>query len=122
MTLEELRLAVGNFKHRSAWNRGVQVYASEMLDNLTEETFQECTSKSMLLKALLNGAPSARDYSLGGCSLIYDVSIAARLCNPSELRLCDYGRKPPNKYETWLDVQTRAIYQAISLILDLWEV
>lgn len=121
MTLEELKNAVGNFNTRSAWNRGVRQYAIEMLNNLTDETLEDCTSKPMLRKALLNGAPHEREYSFGGCALSYDTDIARRLCNPSELRICDYGRKPPNKYETWLEVQTRAIYQAISLVLDLWE-
>ena len=36
--------------------------------------------------ALLNGAVSWQEYSDGGCSLIYDGDIAARVCTPSEYK------------------------------------
>ena len=51
-------------------------------------------------------------YSYGGCSLIYDSQIAERLCTPSEFKKKDGGRLAPNSKESWLDVQTRALYQA----------
>ena len=55
-------------------------------------------------------------YSWGGCSLCYDVDIAARLCTPSELRKTRNGERRPNGREEWLDVQTRAIHQAANRI------
>ena len=36
--------------------------------------------------ALLNGAERWQEYSDGGCSLIYDGDIAARVCTPSEYK------------------------------------
>lgn len=80
-------------KTRSAWDRGVKDYAEELLDKLRE------------------GAE-------GGCALCYDGQIAERLCAPWELRKTDNGRKDPNPRETWIDVQSRALYQASRLVLD----
>ena len=99
---------------RSAWSRGVGAYALELLNNLTyltdegniPETWRE------LKTALLNGADDWQVYSEGGCALICDFDIAKRLCNPSELKRTDDGRKEPNARESWLDVQTRALFQA----------
>ena len=122
MTLDKLKQCVSKAPYISDWTCGVHEYAIEMLDNLTDKQFDECTSYSMLRKALLNGAPNETRYSLDGYTLTYNSDIAARLCTHSELRRCDYGRKPPNKYETWLDVQTRAIIQALQLIFSFMEV
>jgi hypothetical protein len=65
---------------------------------------------------LLNGAKDWKQYSEGGCALIYDKQIALTLCNPTELKITDNGQKQPNKQETWLQVQARALFQAWNLI------
>jgi hypothetical protein len=92
---------------RSAWRKGVKVYALEMLES-AEEGFSPVS--------LLNGAESWRAYSYGGCALIYDADIAERLCAPSEYRRTREGQRAPNAGETWLDVQARALGQAATLI------
>lgn len=94
----------------SAWNKGVMLYATELLDDLEPQA--DITEAN-----LLNGAKDWREYSLGGCALIYDKDIASRLCSPSELKRKKGGELPPNKSEAWLDVQARALYQAARLIL-----
>ena len=43
--------------------------------------------------ALLNGAERWQEYSDGGCSLIYDGDIAARVCTPSEYRRAHSRRR-----------------------------
>ena len=48
-------------------------------------------------------------YSWGGCSLIYNGDIAARLCCPSELARTRNGDRRPNSREEWLDTQARAL-------------
>lgn len=113
---------------RSAWSRGVKAYALEMLEELKEAVSQgwrdedEFCNRSMIEKALLNGASSWNEYSWGGCSLIYNIDIAKRLCTPSELRKVTRNGeshselKDPNPREQWLDVQARALYQACNLI------
>jgi hypothetical protein len=64
----------------------------------------------------LNGARDWRQYSEGGCSLVYNEDIAVRLCTPSELKKTSNGMRNPNASETWIDVQARALQQAFWLI------
>lgn len=107
-------------KDRSAWNKGVKEYAFELLESLKERAALEGRnpeSRKEAYKWMLNGADNWRDYSYGGCSLIYDRNIAERLCSPSELKKTKYGHLNPNKMESWLDVQARALYQACKLVL-----
>jgi len=95
-------------KHpRSAWGRGVEIYAQELIESL-ERPYSKA--------ALLNGAENWRAYSYGGSALIYDADIAERLCSPSELKRKKGGELPPNSRETWLDVQARALSQAARLV------
>ena len=99
-------------KARSAWERGVILYAIDLLNDLKEG--DELTEEN-----LLNGARDWKEYSEGGCSLIYDEDICRRLCAPWEMRRANYGEFPPNKSETWLDVQARALYQAAAILMRI---
>lgn len=105
-------------KDRSAWDKGVTVYALELVEQLAEAAeggyidANDLTAPRMLRKALLNGADDWSAYSWGGCSLIYDGDIAERLCCPSELKRTRNGERRPNSREEWLDVQARALSQA----------
>ena len=103
---------IAHLNPRSAWNRGVMRYALELIN--TVEIGKEITEKS-----LLNGAKDWKEYSEGGCALIYDELICRRLCSPSEIKKTKDGERRPNKQETWLDVQTRALYQAARLIMKI---
>lgn len=111
-------------KTRSAWERGVKAYAVELVEDLAFNvqcgwhTADDFSSRRLLEKAMLNGANSWNQYSEGGCALIYDADIAARMCAPWELRKTDNGRKAPNPRESWIDVQSRALYQAAQLVLN----
>ena len=122
MTVKEIRNHLTEQKDRSAWKKGVTIYALEILDDLeeqidggylTEEIFE---SPKLLDKAMLNGAKDWNQYSWGGCSLIYDGDIAERLCSPSELKKTRNGERKPNSGEEWLDVQARALSQAVRKI------
>jgi hypothetical protein len=106
-TKNEISARISATSPRSAWSRGVKTYALELLEGLEGDYTAE---------ALLNGAENWRAFSYGGCALIYDADIAARLCNPSELKRKNGGCLPPNSSETWLDVQARALNQAARLI------
>lgn len=97
---------------RSAWNRGVMRYALELINSI--EVGEEITEKN-----LLNGAKDWHQYSEGGCSHIYDELICSRLCTPSEIKKTHGGKRRPNKQETWIDVQARALYQAARLIMQI---
>lgn len=95
----------------SAWRKGVLEYKAELLGFLAENNLAP-TKVNML-----NGAESWGGYSYGGCALIYDSQIAERLCAPSELKARRGGNWQPNKNETWLDMQARALNQACLSIL-----
>ena len=126
MMKEELK-KVNAKNNRSAWNRGVNQYSEIMLDDIIDsmewyhETFNEMNTK-LLEKRALNGASDWKEYSWGGCSLIYNGDIAKRLCNPSELKKTDNGRKRPNKNEEWLDTQARALFQAFHRIVTAFNI
>ena len=105
-------------KDRSAWGRGVNGYAVDMLRQITDyykggyisgEALENCTACQL---AALNGARNWSEYSWGGSAFVYDGDIAAALCTPSELRRTRNGERRPNSREEWLDVQARALHQA----------
>lgn len=120
--IEKLYQSIESEKQRSAWNKGVTQYALEMVEQLGEQInggyFEELdlSDSKKVLEALLNGAANWKQYSWGGCSLIYDSDIAERLCCPSELKKTRNGERRPNSREEWLDVQARALYQAANRI------
>tara|TARA_R110000868_G_scaffold46347_1_gene153108 strand:+ start:440 stop:808 length:369 start_codon:yes stop_codon:yes gene_type:complete len=111
-TNTELTALVTAMPARSAWRRGVRAYALEMIEGADGQL----ASVADLKKELLNGARTWKEFSEGGCALIYDADIAKRLCSPSEYRKTRNGERAPNPRETWLDVQARALGQAATLI------
>lgn len=108
----ELLVAEVTRNTRSAWDKGVAQYALELLDNLENIEEDDLRSSKIVEKALLNGAKNWKEFSWGGCSLIYDGDIAERLCNPSQLKRSHNGERRPNSAEEWLDTQARALFQA----------
>ena len=115
MTTMEIITAIEDTKANSAWTRGVRAYAIELMEHVPDD----CGFGETLSQTLLNGARTWNQYSWGGASLAYDEDIAHRLCNPSELKRVQYkegGYRKPNKREEWLDVQSRALWQAEQLI------
>ena len=122
--VEKIRETIENKPTRSAWERGVKVYALELLESMEEGIDgeyidpEDLESPALLKKAMLNGAADWSQYSWGGCSLCYDGQIAERLCTPSELKRKRGGDLQPNSRETWLDVQAWALYQAARWIIN----
>lgn len=116
-TIKQLREAIENSPARSAWGGGVKAYAIELIEDLPDD--HEISGSPTDEKALLNGADDWKQYSWGGCSLIYDPDIAQRLCSPSEYKRTRGGQARPNARENWLDVQARALSQAAALIVRL---
>ena len=120
-TIAEIRQEIENKKPRSAWDKGVKEYALEMLEDMENERKLAKETDMQVYPAtleaeLLNGAMNWKQFSWGGCSLVYDVQIAKRLCSQSELKKTHDGERQPNANEQWLDVQTRALHQAESTI------
>lgn len=110
-------------KDRSAWGRGVNAYAMELVEKLRERADYEGRnpeSGKECLDWMLNGAENWSEYSWGGSSLIYDGDIAARLCTPSELKKTRNGERRPNSREEWLDTQARALHQAAKRVYTIY--
>lgn len=114
---EKIRAALEARNDRSAWDRGVTLYAFDLLDHMEDSVdyWNDCETAE---EFFLNGARDWKQYSWGGSSLCYDVDIAQRLCTPSELKKTDNGNRRPNSREEWLDVQARALYQAFERVVD----
>jgi len=107
-----IRQQIINFPAKSAWDRGVLIYALEIFDSYIE-TLDTDSNKKITEKDLLQGAKDWQQYSKDGFSLIYDEDIYKRLSTPSE------QKRNPNSDEEWMDVQARALYQAAQIILSI---
>ena len=103
---------------RSAWRKGVKDYAYDLIESLIEHVGNnyDYVGSPTDKKVLLNGANNWQQYSEGGCTFIFDADIAERVCSPSEFKKNGYGSRSPNKHESWIDCQARALYQAEKLI------
>ena len=119
--LNEIKAAVEATKTRGAWAAGVKVYALMILETITERAEYEGEEQDTLeelTEYALNGARDWKQASEGGCYLFYNEDIARTLCNPTELKKTDNGRRNPNSRENWIDCQARALYQAYNLIKE----
>ena len=127
--IELMQKSIDCISPRSAWGRGVKLYACELLDSLAEcveWAYKDgepspLESRETVRAALLNGAEDWSQYSWGGCSLIYNGDIAERLCSPSELKRKRGGELPPNAAEDWLDVQARALRRAAQYVIGTYD-
>lgn len=122
-TLDKVAAELEAQKDRSAWGRGVNAYALELLEELRERAAYEGRNPEPGKECrewMLNGAQDWNQYSWGGSSLIYDGDIAERLCTPSELKKTRNGERRPNSREEWLDTQARALTQACNRVARLY--
>lgn len=114
-TTEEIKAKLSAFitarPARSAWEKGVNTYALELVESL-----EVIPTKDTLKKECLNGADNWKQFSEGGSALIYDADIAERLCSPSELKKTRNGERQPNSRDTWIDCQARALGQAFWIV------
>lgn len=112
---------IEGLKFRSTWQKAVQEDASWLLEevmdrhNVANDTMN-FDDMGAFENALRMGADTWKAFSEGGDALIYDCDIAQHYCTPSELKKVRGGEKEPNKDESWLDVQARALRQAAQLI------
>lgn len=131
MTIAELETKISGYVPHSKWGHAIKGYALDMLDNIED---MSAPVDTLTLGALVNHVGynsvkigtfrahawnAAKETSEGGNFLIYTNDIAYNLATPSEIKKCtrkDGSLRDPNPRETWLDCQTRAVYQAICLI------
>lgn len=113
-----IRQQIINYPAKSAWDRGILIYALEIFDNYIEAS-DNTPNKQVTKKDLLIGAEDWKQYSRGGFSLIYNEDICKRLCTSSEQKRKRDGDLNPNSNEDWLDVQARALHQASKIVLSI---
>lgn len=113
ITTTQVISAINSQLENSAWLRGVNQYAVELAANVGEVVgdWQNYTYHELETIAL-NGASDWKEYSEGGCALVYDCDICERVATPSEIKRTRHGELSPNAHESWIDVQTRALMQA----------
>lgn len=109
---------IDNQKGRSAWRRGVLLYAYEIVEAVDWLEDFDFSNFKQMKSELLNGAEDWERYSWGGNSLCYDEEIAERLCTKSDLKRFNGGKKTCNGKD-WLDIQAFALKQACSIIWGL---
>lgn len=115
-TLKKALESLESRKDGSAWNRGVTLYARELLADVVENVdggyCAAPQTRDEFCRIARNGAGTWWEFSYGACALVYDCDIAERLCSPSVLKKKRGGELRPNGNESWLDVQARALNQA----------
>ena len=118
--IKKMNEIITNEKARSCYRKGVKAYAFELMEDLEsrcDENGRFPKDRYELKEWLLNGANDWKQFSYGGCSLIYDEEIAERLCTSSELRRNKNGERNPNRRMTWIDLQAQALKLAFPLVL-----
>lgn len=120
MKVSNLLQEIEKVNCRSYWAKGVQAYAIEMVESIE---YKKEVSYRFIESELLNGASDWNQYSEGGCALIYNKDIAERLCTPSELKRLTRSngtlKDKPNRHETWIQCQARALFQACELVYNI---
>lgn len=117
-TLSAIRANIENSRTRSAWSRGVNLYALDILDSMAERAdwyysiYEEYPKMSESFA--LNGASDWRHYAEGGNGLIYTYKIVGRLCTPGEIRKYNDGKF---RNINFIEVEARALYQAFRVIV-----
>ena len=99
---------------RSAWGRGIQAAAVEIVEGV-DYIDELPASYKPFERALLGGARDWSQYSWGGCSLCCNVEIAERYMTPSGLkRYMAPGHEASEGFggEQLLDMQARALRAA----------
>lgn len=94
-------------KNNNQWQRGVIEYAKEFLNTLEENYNIKDFATEFSNEQLMNNASSPKQHSNSGNTLISNYDIANRLYSPS------VAKTMFNK--NLLEVQTKAIYQALIL-------
>jgi hypothetical protein len=110
---------INRIKCRSAWNKGIKIYAVMLLENLKENGYKgrDITSPAILRKSLLNGAADWETFSRGGCALAYNGAIVKTLCTPEIIERYNSGKLNISTDEVF-DCQRQALTQAEKLIIN----
>ncbi len=110
---------LNTLKPRSTWEKGVVGYADMLLAHYKDE-LMVCEEPRLYSREIaLNGASSWLHFSESGMGLGYPNRICEALMPPSRAKKCIH-KDGPNRYESWYDIEARALNQAHNLLVDLF--
>lgn len=120
-TYSEIHTLLIKEKPRSAWARGVNNIAMDIVREILENSNGNDAPHYYSVPDFCREfyGVSLREAVYGGLFLIYNSDIAENFCTPSELKRTKNGEYNPNRSESWLDVMYRGAYQAIRHIITL---
>lgn len=119
MRVADFKKEIREHPARSAWDKGRRQYALEIFCDVVENrnlTDADELGADITEAEQLCGARDWREYSYGGCSLIYDSDICDRLCTEKGAERLKHGERKPVTYDNWLDAQASALKQAARLV------
>lgn len=108
-------------RSRSCWDRGVALYAKEMVDELEEfKAYENVNDVESLIKEILSGAEDWEQYSRGGFGLISNYAIAERLYTKSRFKEWEKKLNKTGDTESLIDLEATALAQASDLIANAY--
>ena len=118
--ISDMRAYISDIERkRGQWNKATAYYAYFLLDSYIEickwHADQNEAIPPLSLDLVLNGASGWRQYSYGGCALVYDGDIAKVVFTPAQFAKWEQGRKVTA--EPLLDIQARALADACKLVM-----
>lgn len=110
--LSDLRTYISDTERkRGQWNKATAYYADLLLDSYIEICKWYADRNEVIpalsLDIVLSGTSGWRQYSYGGCALVYDGDIAKVVFTPAQFAKWEQGRKVTA--EPLLDIQARAL-------------
>lgn len=119
MTKQDLDLIkqIEQWKPRSAWDKGVK----ELMFMIVEHEGRDFKEDFKLFRTLYELKKLAKEWSYYGELYICNSQIAEQFCTPSEFKKVKGGELPPSSKEQWVDLQSRACFQAFKRLQAIIE-
>lgn len=119
-TICEIWGALNAAPRRTAWERGVLQYASDLFGAYVDS--RDITDLNVRIGKiseadLLRGAESWQQYGAMGRALIWDRDICLRLGTKYQIQKTERGQKQPSRGGTWKELQVKALGEAAQIVI-----
>lgn len=115
-TVGEIWGALNAAPRRTAWERGVLQYASDLFGAYVDSrgiTDLDVRIGKIEEADLLRGAESWQQYK----ALIWDRDICLRLGTKYQIQKTERGQKQPSRGGTWKELQAKALGEAAQIVI-----
>ena len=119
-TVGEIWCALNAVPRRTAWERGVMQYASDLFGAYVDSrgiTDLVVRIGKISEADLLRGADSWRQYGEMGHAFIWDRDICLRLGTKYQIQKTERGQKQPSRGGTWKELQAKALGEAARIVI-----